>query len=230
MKNNASLIYNVCLVIGDALRCTVAFSIAYILRVSLSHHALSANVHAHTYLAILVSLLPFWILIFGLLGLYNVRVYDKRFSELGRLLVGSFIGILFIISFSYMTNTAIFPARLVTVYGFALAFFFVLAFRTIARGLRLALFSYGVGINSVLIVGDTKSTGCLIDALSNSRITGYEVLGVVGGIKHSLEKNKACPRYESFDEAINALKHRQLHTIIQTELYTSSQHNNEVLT
>src|SRR5258708_4528751 len=136
MKNNASLIYNLCLIIGDALAITVAFTIAYILRVSLNHQPLSANVHAYTYITVLVSLLPFWILIFGMLGLYNLRVYEKRFAELGRLLVGSFIGILFVISYSYVTNTVIFPARLVTIYGFALAFFLVLLFRTIARGLR----------------------------------------------------------------------------------------------
>jgi exopolysaccharide biosynthesis polyprenyl glycosylphosphotransferase len=225
MKNNASLIYNVCLIIGDALAVTVAFTIAYILRVTLNHQPLSAHVHAHTYLAILVSLLPFWILIFGLLGLYNVRVYDKRFSELGRLFVGSFIGILFIISFSYVTNTAIFPARLVTVYGFALAFFFALAFRTIARGLRRVLFSYGVGINNVLIVGDNKTTGRLIDALSNTAVTGYRVLGIVGR-----QKSRLCPEYESFTEAIKDLKNHQIHTIIQTELYASGERNDEVLT
>jgi exopolysaccharide biosynthesis polyprenyl glycosylphosphotransferase len=230
MKNNASLIYNVCLIIGDALAVTVAFTIAYILRVTLDHHALSAHVHAHTYLAILVSLLPFWILIFGLLGLYNIRVYDKRFSELGRLLVGSFIGILFIISFSYMTNTTIFPARLVTVYGFALAFFFALAFRTMARGSRRILFSYGVGINNVLIVGDTKTTGRLINALSDTGVTGYRVLGVVGKLKQSLQKGRLCPEYESFAEAIEDLKNHQLHTIIQTELYATGERNDEVLT
>src|SRR3569623_1143127 len=101
MRNNASLVYNFFLVIGDALAVTVAFTIAYILRVTLNHTPLSADVHAHTYLAILVSLLPFWILIFALLGLYNVRIYEKRFSELGRLVIVSFIGVLFVISYSY---------------------------------------------------------------------------------------------------------------------------------
>lgn len=231
MKNNSTLIYNVSLIIGDALAITIAFTIAYILRVSLNHKRLSASVHAHTYLAILVSLLPFWILIFGLLGLYNMRVYEKRFSELGRLLVGSFIGILFIISFSYMTNTAIFPARLVTVYGFALAFCFALAFRTIARGLRRMLFSYGIGINNVLIVGETKTTSRLIDALSNTDVTGYHVLGVVGHFKQVLySNNRLCPEYDSFTEAIEDLKNHPLHTIIQTELYSSNEKNDEVLT
>src|SRR5581483_45154 len=153
MRNNASLIYNLCLVVGDALAITVAFSIAYILRVSLDHTPLSANVHAHTYIITLVSLLPFWILIFALLGLYNIRVYENRFAELGRLLIGTLIGMLFVISYSYLADIAIFPARLVTIYGFGLAFFFVFLFRTIMRGLRRQLFSYGFGINNVLLVG-----------------------------------------------------------------------------
>ncbi len=230
MKNNASLIYNVCLIIGDALAITVAFSIAYILRVTLNHQPLSATVHAHSYLLILISLLPFWILIFGILGLYNLRIYEKRFAELGRLLIGTFIGILFVISYSYMTNTAIFPARLVTVYGFGLAFFFVLLFRTAARGIRRQLFGYGIGINNVLLVGDTRTTHRLIDALINTPVTGYKVLGVVGGSKHPLQDDTPYRQYDSFAAAITSLKNQQLHTIIQTELYAAAGTNDEILT
>jgi exopolysaccharide biosynthesis polyprenyl glycosylphosphotransferase len=230
MKNNASLVYNVCLMIGDAVAITVAFSIAYVLRVSLDHTPLTATVHAHTYLAILVSLLPFWILIFGLLGLYNARIYEKRFSELGRLLIGSFIGVLFVISYSYLTNTAIFPARLVTVYGFGLAFVCVLIARTTARGLRRKLFSYGVGINNLLLVGDTKTTRRMIDALSNTTVTGYRVIGVVGGFRHALKENAAWRQYKTFGAAITHLKDQPLHTIMQTELYAESGVNDEILT
>ena len=168
MKNNASLLYNFCLVVGDALAIIAAFSVAYVLRVSLNHAPISADVTAHTYLLILISLLPFWILIFGLLGLYNSRIYDRRFSEFGRLMVAVFIGILFVISYGYVVDIAIFPARLVTVYGFLLAFFFVLIFRTIARGIRRQLFNYGIGINHVLIVGDTAITHELVSALSHT--------------------------------------------------------------
>ena len=168
MKNNASLLYNFALVIGDAVAIAIAFSIAYILRVSLNHTPISSDIHAHTYILILIGLLPFWILIFALVGLYNSRIYDHRFTELGRLLVGTFIGILFVISYSYMFNIAIFPARLVTVYGFGLAFVFALLWRTLARGGRRQLFNYGIGINNVLIVGDTAITHELINSLADT--------------------------------------------------------------
>lgn len=230
MKNNASSLYNLCLIAGDAAAITLAFGLAYILRVTVNHTPISADVHAHSYLVLVVSLLPFWILIFGLLGLYNARVYEKRFSELGRLLIGCFIGILFVISYSYIANTVIFPARLVTLYGFGLAFFFVLLERTLARGVRRQLFNYGYGINNVLLVGDTKTTQRLLDALSNTAVTGYKILGVVGGVKHQLKHHDEYRDYKSFDEAITHMRGKPLHTIIQTELYAANANNDEILT
>ena len=231
MRNNAAVVYNICLIIGDFLALVIAFTVAYILRVTLSHTALSANIAAHTYISIVATLLPFWIFVFAMLGLYNARVYDKRFSELGRILIGSFIGILFAISAAYITNVAIFPARLVTVYGFGLAAFFVFSFRTLARSIRRALFSFGLGINNVLIVGDTRTTDSLIEALARTDITGYRVIGVVGGQKHPLKYgSNFLKTYASFASAIQHLKTKQLHTIIQTELYPAVEANDEILT
>lgn len=231
MRNNAAVIYKLCLAIGDFLALIVAFVGAYILRVSISNTPLSAQVSAETYIYILVTLLPFWIFVFALLGLYNARVYEKRFSELGRILIGSFIGILFAISAAYIANVNIFPARLVTVYGFGLAAFFVFAFRTIARAIRRELFNYGIGINNVLIVGDTRTTDQLIDALSRTDITGYRVLGVVGGVKHPIKHSSNFVKvYGSFTSAIKSVRTKQLHTIIQTELYPVVQDNDEILT
>jgi exopolysaccharide biosynthesis polyprenyl glycosylphosphotransferase len=217
-------------VIGDSLAIIVAFSIAFILRVTLSHRPLSAQVHAVTYITVLASLLPFWILIFGLLGLYNARIYNQRFSEIGRLIVGTFIGMLFVISYSYITDMPIFPARLVTLYGFGLAFFFVLLFRTIARGIRRELISYGIGINNVLVVGDTPITRELIERLSYTFESGYRVVGVVGGVKHQFPKDMTVTCYKTFTEAVEGLKHTSINTIVQTELYASADRNDEILT
>jgi exopolysaccharide biosynthesis polyprenyl glycosylphosphotransferase len=230
MKNNASLLYNFSLVVGDAVALTIAFTVAYILRVSLNHTPISADVHAHTYILVLIGLLPFWILIFALLGLYNSRVYEHRFTELGRLLVGSFIGILFVISYSYMFNITIFPARLVTVYGFGLAFVFVLLWRTLARGGRRQLFGYGMGINNVLIIGDTVIAHELINSLADTAATGYRVIAVVGGNKHPHKQAGSFPIFTGFEEALKKLKKDQIHTIVQTELYANAEDNDRILT
>jgi exopolysaccharide biosynthesis polyprenyl glycosylphosphotransferase len=228
MKNNSSLVYSVLLVIGDFFALVAAFSVAYVLRVTLDHTPISSDVHAVTYISIIATLLPFFIIVFALLGLYYPRVYNNRFGEFGRLIPSCLIGILGVISYAYLANVQIFPARLVTIYGFLLAFCFVLLFRTIARGIRRALFRYGVGISNVLIVGNTRLTLELLDSLSNTGVTGYRVVGIVGYDQHKLERSLHIPHFDNFAAAVAKLD-RQIHTIVQTELYASGPKNDEIL-
>lgn len=228
MKNNASLVYSVCLVIGDFIALLAAFAVAYILRVTLNHTPISSNVHAVTYVGIIAALLPLFLIIFALLGLYNPRVHGNRFNELGRLLTGCFIGMLGVISYAYMANVRIFPARLVTLYGFLLAFCFVILFRTIARGTRRQLFKYGIGISNVLIVGNTRLTFELVNSLANTSVTGYRVVGIVGYDKRRPTEPLAVPCFANFSDAIKELGF-SLHTVIQTELYAAGPRNDEVL-
>jgi exopolysaccharide biosynthesis polyprenyl glycosylphosphotransferase len=230
MKNNASLIYGLFLIIGDFLALVAAFTAAFILRVTLDSRPTVASVTSLQYLKIFLLLLPFWLIIFGLLGLYNKNTYENRFSEFGRLFIGSFVGILFVISYSYITNTAIFPARLVTLYGFLLALCFMLLFRTLARAIRRSLFSYGIGVNNVLIVGNTSVTDELITSLENTKLTGYRIIGIVStNTKHRGQKHDHHI-FTSFEEALRKLKDESIHSIIQTELYAAQEKNNEILT
>jgi exopolysaccharide biosynthesis polyprenyl glycosylphosphotransferase len=230
MKNNKSIAYGVTLIIGDFVALAAAFVVAYILRVSLSHIPLSAHVQASTYINIVVSILPVWIVIFGLLGLYNARYYENRFSELGRLLTGCAIGIMGVISYAYLANVAIFPARLVVLYGLGLAFVFVFVFRTLARGVRRFLFARGRGLNRVLVVGDTRLTPSLVAAIdATQRTSGDHVIGVVGVSKHPIEPNTGFMVYPTFDDAVKALASNPPDTIVQTELYASNDKNSAIL-
>lgn len=226
MKNNASLIYGLFLVVGDFLALVAAFVGAYILRVTLDARPLVEAVPAMTYLGLFLTLVPFWIAMFALMGLYSPSIYEKRFSELGRLLVGSVLGFMFVVTAEFVIDRAVFPARLVPVYGLGLAFLFLVLFRNIARLVRHILFGYNIGINKVLIVGDTKKTEELIALLGNSRTSGYRVVGVVG------EKRtvKGIKQYKQFSEAVKRIGLPQIHGIIQTELYPDTARNNEILT
>lgn len=231
MKSNASLLYSLFLVIGDFLALVAAFVGGYILRVSfgfgLVESKIMFQVPAITYVEVFALLAPFWILIFAMLGLYNNSIYEKRFGEIGRLFVGSFIGLLFVLGYEFITVESIFPAKLVPFYGFGLAFLFLVMFRNLARVVRGLLFWYGHGLTNVLIIGDTDLADDLAANLHNSRYTGYKVVGVVSSKSKSHVSN--IVHFKSFDLAVKTLKTDNIHSIVQTELYADSTRNNEIL-
>jgi exopolysaccharide biosynthesis polyprenyl glycosylphosphotransferase len=229
MKNNATFVYNVCLVIGDLLALVAAFVGAFILRVTLGVAPTDASnnfaVDARTYLEVFLTLLPFWILIFGLLGLYNSNIYEKRFSEFGRLLTGSFIGLLFVVFYDFLTVAPTFPAKLVPIYAFGLAFILLVLFRNLARAIRVLLFGFNIGITNILIVGNTEVAEELRSSLHDSRRSGYRVLGIVGDRRREHHVD-----FASFAEALHIIgKRHDLHGIIQTELYPAEDRNREIL-
>lgn len=226
MRNNTSLIYSVFLLVGDFIALLAAFTAAYILRVTLDHTPISAHVHALTYISLLATLLPFFLITFALFGLYSTRVHWNRFKEFGKLAIGCFIGIMGVISYGYIADVRIFPARLVILYAFLLAFFFILLFRTIARGIRRSLFRYGAGVSNVLIVGDTALSLELVRQLKNTATTGYRIIGIVGCTDRKPEPRIPC--FETFDMAITELGSK-LDMVVQTELYASDIKNNEIL-
>jgi exopolysaccharide biosynthesis polyprenyl glycosylphosphotransferase len=229
MKSNYSLLYSFFLVVGDFLALISAFVFAYILRVSVNSRPISEQVYASTYLEIFLALLPFWILIFALLGLYRSSIQEKRFSELGRLLVGSFIGLLFVLGYAYAVNKVIFPARLVPVYGFLLAFVFLVIFRNVARWLRSKMFSFGWGVTNLLVVGDTSVAREIVNTVHNWKKSGYRIVGVAGASASSASDFKNVKIFSSFEEAADTIKTDRIDSIVQTELYPSNDRNNRIL-
>ncbi|OGL25852.1 hypothetical protein A2708_00905 [Candidatus Saccharibacteria bacterium RIFCSPHIGHO2_01_FULL_49_21] len=231
MKSNASLLYSLILVVGDFLALVVAFATAYILRVSINitDQPISQTVYARDYLIIFLTLLPFWILIFALLGLYQNSIYEKRFNELGRLFVGSFIGMLFVIAWEYASSQAIFPGKLVPILGFSLAFLLLVIFRNLARATRSRLFKYDIGVTNLLIVGNTKIASELVESLADWHISGYRIIGLVGHAADTAKKFPNLSLFDSFEKAVKKLRTNDIHSIVQTELYSGNDRNNDIL-
>ena len=216
MRNNASLIYGFLLLVTDFLAVLGSFVLAYLIRVKLDPRPLADQVPGVTYLKIFAALIPFYLIVFALLGLYRKDIYERRFQEVGRLLTGTIIGMLGIIAFDFAYNEPIFPARLVPVYALGISFVLVLLGRSLLRAIRHLLFRYGFGINNVLLIGSTPATSGLANLIGNTRKSGYFIMGYYGK-EDLLDERFKATHYVSLDAALGALKN--VHTIIQTELY-----------
>lgn len=223
MKNNASLIYAIFLLFGDFLALIGAFAAAYLLRFRYFEDGKAATVGGETFIYAIISILPLWLLVHALIGLYRQDIYEKRFVEVGRLLVGSFIGTLLIIGYDFVSEGSFLPGRSVPVYAFGLGFVLLAAFRTFARAFRHALYRVNSGVSNILIIGDTKASEDIASTTGDTRNTGLRVLGIVG------RKHYRTPYFSDFESAVESLKDESIHGIIQTELYRDQSKNSAIL-
>ena len=221
------MIYPLLLLLSDFVALLAAFTLAYILRVQIDTRPLVQQIEATTFIKAFLLLIPFWLLVNGLLGLYTKTVYEKRLPELGRLAVASFIGILIIIGFDFVNDEALFPARLVPVYGLAAAFALQLLNRNILWLIRRKLFKYGFGVRGVMIIGSNQTTTKFAEQLDHTLSSGYEIKAIVGN-KASLPKDFKGKHFSSLDEALAAIPKLGIHTVIQSELFEQPARNQKI--
>lgn len=228
MPTKNTKFYSLILILADFFVLLLAFTIAYILRVQYDHRPLVADVYAAEYFLSLLVIIPFWILIFASLGLYQSSSYNRRLAEWGKIAVGSFIGILLVIGWEYISERDLFPARLVAVYALAGSFLLILIEREFLRIMRSLFFQMGKGISRVLIIGNSDATRDIADSLSATHKSGYKIVAIAGP-KSVIPPGLAVEHFSSVDTALKQIDKLKITTIIQTDLYDSADRNQRIL-
>ncbi|HRF28137.1 MAG TPA: sugar transferase [Candidatus Saccharibacteria bacterium] len=228
MPSRDAKFYSLILIFTDILALMLAFTIAYIVRVQNDPRPLLVPVYAETYVTSFVSLLPFWIIVFASLGLYSSIVYNRRLVEWSRIAIGSFVGILLVIGWEYITEVRVFPARLVTVYALIGSFVLLVLVREILRFTRGVLFRFGKGTSRVLIVGNSPATHDIAKELSDTQKSGFRVVAIAGP-KRLVPDGLKVAHYSTIEAALRDIKRLRVTTIIQTDLSSDSDQNQKVL-
>ena len=195
MKGRSSLLFTALLIIGDALAIIGAYSVAFILRVKISDAPVVTAVAARTYLESLLGLLPFVIIIFSVVGLYRTVRNDSLLSTVGKLLLGAFLAMLFMVFIDYFHPATVFPAKKVPLYGLALSIFFLAIERGILYLLRYLRNRTNIGLPSVLVIGDNETAKLLVKDIERPS-SSYRLQGVVG------DGRLKWTTYKTFDEAV----------------------------
>jgi exopolysaccharide biosynthesis polyprenyl glycosylphosphotransferase len=228
MPSKNTKFYSLILIFADFFVLLLAFGVAYILRVQYDPRPLANQVYAYEYLLSFLVIVPIWILIFASLGLYQASTYNRRLVEWGKIALGSFIGILVIIGWEYVSEQHIFPARLVPVYALVASFLLIVLEREILRITRSLLFYFGRGTSRVLIIGDSPATRDIADNLSETHKSGYQVVAIAGP-KKIIPPGLEVKHFTSMEKALEKVKDLRITTIIQTDLYDSADRNQQIL-
>lgn len=228
MVRRNSQFYSFLLIIVDAVILIAAFALAYIARVQYDPRPLLHNIYAYDYMVSFLLLVPIWIGVFALIGLYRPATYNRRLLEWAKIGVGSFIGILIVIGWEYVSEKTLFPARLVAVYALVGSFALIVFAREIMRFIRDIMFRYGKGVRRVLIIGSSGATKDIAINLANTAKSGYEVVAIAGSKKLLPDGTKAI-HYASAEAALKTIETNQITAIIQTDLYEKQERNERIL-
>lgn len=228
MPSKNTKFYSLILIIADFFVLLLAFTAAYILRVQYDPRPLVNQVYAYDYFISFLIITPFWIFIFSTLGLYHANTYNRRLVEWGKIAIGSFIGILLVIGWQYASGNQLFPARLVAVYALGISFLLILITREALRITRSLMFHFGRGTSRVLIIGDSAATKDIADNLSETHRSGYKIVAIAGP-KKVVPPGLSVVRFTNVEDALHKIKELRISTIIQTDLYDSSERNQRIL-
>ena len=228
MQHQNSKFYSFILIIIDALVLVSAFALAYIARVQYDPRPLLHNIYAYDYFVSFLLIVPFWILIFAIIGLYRPDTYNRRLIEWSKIAIGAFLGILLVIGWEYISDKSIFPARLVAIYSLIGSFVLIVFVREIMRLIRTLLFRYGKGVKRVLLIGSSTATADIARSIADTKRSGYEIVSIAGPKKY-LPEEFNVHHYSMVEAALKNIELDKITAIIQTDLYESAERNQKIL-
>ena len=229
MPSRNAKLYSLFLLFADVFVLMLAFAIAYVLRVQNDPRPLQVPVYAQTYILTFLAIMPFYILTFISLGLYNATTYNRRLVEWTKIAIGSLIGILLVIGYEYISEEPVFPARLVAAYALIGSFVLLIFEREIMRLIKTILFRFGRGTSRVLIIGNSGATKDIAREISETKKTGYRVVAMNCPARLVPKELRGIEHFTGTEEALAAIRRLHVTTIIQTDLYDSSDRNQLIL-
>lgn len=216
MQKRSELLFSVILVPLDFLALLGAFVAAYIIRVKIEDKPVAHPIAALDFLNILLILLPLWIVIFALAGLYAQSNLRGRLAELGKVFVAVSGGVMLTILLDFFQRESLFPSKAVPIYAYGLGLVFVLLMRTIVRAIQRWLFQFGIGVHRAIIIGSGEIAQRIAPDM-NYRFSGYKVLGCVDTDKNAAKNMSGIPVFSSIEEAAEKVGRRNIDEIIQAD-------------
>jgi exopolysaccharide biosynthesis polyprenyl glycosylphosphotransferase len=216
MRKRSELFFSLILIIIDFLMLVTAFVAAYIYRVRIVNLPVAHPIGGFEFLRLSLLVLPVWILIFALAGLYNLSSVRSRLQELGKIFVAVSGGVMFLILLDFLNKTPLFPSRSIPIYAYGLGLVLVVLGRTVVRGVQRYLFRYNIGVHQTLILGSGPIAKRLADSFADVR-SGYRLLGAIDDATGAAKRMKGMPVYESLDQAMASLGDAALDEIIQAD-------------
>ena len=219
MKRDFLLTSKILLVLSDIIMVVASFGLAYYYRVHLDSRPYFFQPQTLNFIILATTLVPLWIGVNFLSGLYDRTVFLYRSREYGRILIASVVSVMAMISYEFFTGEDIFPVRVIAIYFIGINFILMALGRELVRLINRLLLHFGINRQKVLIIGNSERTIELAICFSEAVDYGYDVVGVVA-------REEFLPLrtpYRAFTKLKNALEETKPDVLIQTDLTRSEE-------
>lgn len=205
MKKRSELFFSLIQVPIDFMMMVAGFVAAYIVRVKIDVRPTSYQIGAQDYLRILLVLLPIWVVIFALNGLYRLSSTRRPLSEVARIFIATASGVMILVILDFFSPTPIFPSKSVPIYGFIFSFVLIFIARQVVRAVQQYLFRFNIGVHKVAIMGGGTYARELTAKLAANN-SGYTVVKptTVGTREWTLQSLEKANAKLALDEIIQA--------------------------
>jgi exopolysaccharide biosynthesis polyprenyl glycosylphosphotransferase len=216
MRKRSELLFSAILVPIDFLALLSAFVLAYVIRVKLEGRPVAHVISATEFLQVILILVPVWIVIFALTGLYAQSNLRGRWGEMGKIFLAVSGGVMFTILIDFLQPQSLFPSKSVPVYAYGLGLVMVASARLVVRMIQRWLFQFGIGVQNALIIGSGELAAHIRADLASSA-SGIRILACVDAAKGVEKRMSGMPVFQDFDAAITTLGAISLDQIIQAD-------------
>ena len=192
------------LIIGDIIAIVTSFLYAYLIRIHFDTRPYYFESNPGQFVLATSILLPIWIFILFALGLYdkNIILNRSKTSETLRLLTASVIGVMSIITVDFFLKSDLFPVRPIALYAMLTCFLSLVAMRAIIKKARSLILREKIGLQKVLIIGDSENTARLITNILGYPEEGYRIVGVVSKASLIPKDLRKKIRFSSLKQAL----------------------------
>lgn len=219
----------------DALALLGAFVLAYHIRdellialpsnlsslaVRLNYTSTELMLSFSDYMHYLWYIIPFMILIFSLVGLYQIRQDFNWWQRLGKITLGVSMGEFFILVLFLLKKNFFLP-RSTVVYSWILAILLVGAIHFLIRIFQKILYSYDIGTVKLFMVGRGQKTENILNKLVSGKHAQYRLMGRIDNLDDEIySKMKGL----KIDEIIISDGHYSVEDLVELRNYTQENH------
>jgi len=213
MQKRSELFFNLIRLPLDFIAVLGGFVLAYIIRVQLEGRPVPYPSGGVVFIKFFLLIIPVWILIFALSGLYGQTGQKGRLEEIGKIFTAVSGGTMFLVLLDFLSTEPIFPAKAIIIYGYGLSFLLVALERTVLRSLQRWLYRYGIGSRRTIIAG----SGSIAQQLAKDmgKAGGHRLVAIVDAHPEAQKRIKYVPVYKTIAEAV--AKVGEIDEIIQAD-------------